>query len=311
MWAQIKSEIFENDQLDIYEKMCLIVLMSLEGDINLSSETLAKYMGCTVVTAKRALESLQKMGYFKSEEEAFQEAKREREYIHINSRESNVISQEAEDGVKEAAKVLQEETDHFREGFFVEAEEANGSQEVAFEESDFKAPESERVLKAQDEEAERRARLKAYLLGEDDQLTTEEVEVEKPFVSIKSSKQNLVDQVIEIIEEKISFKEANIILGFSGNDLDKIKRKYRVAKMSQVSDTIGVLINELQKPDQVPAMDSNVLKADSVMSTPENAGMDGKGMVENQDEDQKHNRQVNKMQILRMQAYQKQKKGPK
>ena len=78
--------------------------------------------------------------------------------------------------------------------------------------------------------------------------------------------ESLTDQVIALIDEKISSKEANIILAFANNDLDKIKRKYLIAKQSQVSDTIGVLINELQKKD------SNVIKTEESM--PENTQVD-------------------------------------
>jgi len=294
MWAQIKTEIFENDQMDIYEKMCLIVLISLGEDVELSSELLARYMGCTVVTAKRAFESLQRKGYLASEGEM--EAQVETPIMRAG-RESNVVS-ERDAHIEDSRQILLEPVDHFREGFFVDGTEAPVDKEVGGE------PEL-------DDEASRRARLKAFLLG-DENLTTEP---EKPFVSVKTAKNKLVDQVIEIIEEKISFKEANIILGFSGNDIEKIKRKYKIAKMSQVSDTIGVLINELQKPE-LDLSASNVIKAEAIReSLPKNEMFDENVEREAKiempaDDSQRDNRQVNKLQILRMQAYQKQKKGP-
>lgn len=56
-----------------------------------------------------------------------------------------------------------------------------------------------------------------------------------------------VNEVFQIIDEKISEKEAKIILNFAGNDLDKIREKYKIAKASQFNDKIEVLIHELQK----------------------------------------------------------------
>ena len=56
-------------------------------------------------------------------------------------------------------------------------------------------------------------------------------------------------EVFEIIEEKINDREAKIILNFAGNDLEKIRSKYKVAKASQFQDKIEVLIHELQKKE--------------------------------------------------------------
>jgi hypothetical protein len=82
--------------------------------------------------------------------------------------------------------------------------------------------------------------------------------------------------LIALIDEKISFKEANIILAFANNDLDKVRRHYLSAKQSQVSDTIGVLISSLQKKE------TQVIKADETVS---------------------ENRQIDTNRILKMQAY--------
>jgi len=56
-------------------------------------------------------------------------------------------------------------------------------------------------------------------------------------------------KIFEIIDEKINEREAKIILSFAGNDLEKIRDKYKVAKASQFQDKIEVLIHELQKKE--------------------------------------------------------------
>lgn len=207
-WQAIESEIFLNDQLDIYEKMCLLVLMSQGEEVHMTSEMLAQYMGCGVNTARRAFESLRIKGFLSKD---FHEAP-------PIKRESNIVRNEE---AIDIAKPLTDESETFMQGFYTDST--------------------------------------------------------KPFVSKKLSNQSLTDQVIELIEEKISSKEANIILAFAGNDIELIKRKYKVAKQSQVSDTIGVLINELQRKE------SNVIKSDEPVS---------------------ENSQIDTNRLLKMQAYQ-------
>lgn len=56
-----------------------------------------------------------------------------------------------------------------------------------------------------------------------------------------------VQQVFEIIDEKINEREAKIILNFAENNVERVKEKYMIAKSSQYQDKIEVLIHELQK----------------------------------------------------------------
>lgn len=221
-WQTIENEIFKNDQLDVYEKMCLLVLMSRdEEEIHLSSEELAQYMGCGTITAKRAFDSLRLKGYFTKD---YQKSP-------PKAREGSILKDEEE--VVEITKVLQETHDGFQEGFFT---------------SNLPNSESEAINKPEDDEDARRRLLAEYLLAPNE-------EAAKTFVSKKESKKDLVDEVIALFDEKISFKEANILLAFANNDLDRIKKQYKIAKQSQVSDTMGVLINALQRKE------SNVIKS--------------------------------------------------
>ncbi len=263
----ILNTVLKEDDLDIYEKMCLLILLNMEDDANLTSEALGNYMGCSTVRAKLAFESLHSKGYLKGESVYY-------EGETIQRRESNVISSDKEVAeVGDIREPLNVETDEFLEGFFKPLQE-----EQPLPQSNESRLETLRNLNRQSEvdpETERRQRLAAYLMGNGEFVDSDA----KPFVSVKETKQSLVDQVIGIIDEKISFKEANIILGFASNDIELIKRKYKIAKMSQMSDTISVLINELQRKE------STVIKADDL-------------------ENEKS--QINTNRILKMQAYKNQ-----
>lgn len=244
----IRSEIFENEQLDVYEKMCLLVLKTEEeisGEIHLSSEELAKFMGCGVATAKRSFDSLRIKGYFAKD------YKKEPPTAH----ESAVIK--FSEDVIEISKVLEEFTEDFKEGLFTGAEPYVEKEQ---EKAPVEAPSKRQ--KSLDPEAERRRLLAEYLLSPEPAKPSADAQL-SAFISQKEKKESLVDEVIDFIEEKISFKEANILLGFAGNDVERIKEEYRKAKASQVSDTMGVLINALQKkPTRV------------VKSEPENTQVD-------------------------------------
>ncbi len=63
------------------------------------------------------------------------------------------------------------------------------------------------------------------------------------------SRENLIDELNDIIEEKITDSEARIILNFANNNIEKIKRCYKIARKMQVSDNIAALIMQLQKKE--------------------------------------------------------------
>jgi len=67
------------------------------------------------------------------------------------------------------------------------------------------------------------------------------------------SREDLMAGVQDIIEETINDSEARIILNFAGDDLEKVKRCYKIAKNMQISDTIEALIIELQRKEKPPA----------------------------------------------------------
>lgn len=65
------------------------------------------------------------------------------------------------------------------------------------------------------------------------------------------SREALVSEVLEHIEEPINDRQARIILGLAAYDMDKVKQCYSIAQRSQLSDKIDVLIHELQKGSAV------------------------------------------------------------
>lgn len=230
-WETIEQEIFKNDRLDIYEKMCLLVLMGQGEEAHLTSVQLANYMGCGLNTAKRAFDSLRIKGFLAKDYEGEK----------IVRRESNVVRDEE---VIEISRTAGEESDDFKAGFYKPAEENidnNKGDEKRL--SNIAGQSGHSVDYSRDDlEIERRRQMAAYLLGGEE-------EPKQTFISKKETNQALIDQVIELVDEKISFKEANIILAFASGDMDKIRKKYKIAKQSQLSDTISVLINELQKKE--------------------------------------------------------------
>ena len=143
-WKVIQSDIFSNDQLDIYEKMCLLVLMSLDEDVNLSSIQLSNYMGCGLNTAKRAFDSLRIKGYLS------------KDYFE-GRRSSNVIRNEE---ALEISKPVQGVSDDFRAGFFMVPEENSPDHESLVDVR--KDHRSDDVL---DQELDRKRQLAAYLLS--------------------------------------------------------------------------------------------------------------------------------------------------
>ncbi len=255
-WEVVETEIFKNESLDIYEKMCLLVLMSQGEEVHLTSVQLANYMGCGLNTAKRAFDSLRIKGYLAKDYHASPAVKRD----------SNVVKNEE---AIEISKPLDEISDDFKAGFFVSKENQEIEKAPQGIEKTNTSPPSE-INYTDSSDAERRRQMAAYLLGD-------ETDSQKAFVSKKVTNQSLVDQVIEMVDERISSKEANIILAFANNDLEKIRKKYKIAKQSQVSDAIGVLINELQKKD------STVIKSEEAP-------------IENS--------QIDTNRLLKMQAYQ-------
>jgi len=60
---------------------------------------------------------------------------------------------------------------------------------------------------------------------------------------------DMIDELYNIIDERISEREAKIILNFANNNLEKIRQKYDILKINNSIDIIDDLIEELQRKD--------------------------------------------------------------
>lgn len=213
------EEILKIESLDIYEKMCIITLETFnEEDFEISSMELSQLMGCSREKASCAFSKLVAKGFIK--------------------RIDKVISSD------EKVKV-----DLFKLNSFEEVED-KASENIKF----FEMMKEEGHKKENQKEEENKGFLNKELLNKDPLIEKEK----KIFVSdkFKKEKSNKLDRVVEIIGENLNHKEANIILSFAGGDLEKIRKAYAIARKSQLNDTVGVLINELQKKDPIVDVDN-------------------------------------------------------
>ena len=145
-WHAIETEIFKNDSLDIYEKMCLLVLMSQGDEVHLTSVQLASYMGCGLNTAKRAFESLRIKGYLAKDYQA----------SPATVRDSNVVKNEEAVGI---SKPLKEESEDFQAGFFTGTIESKSTTQQT-ESFETRLSEKDKDI---DPEISRRRQMAAYL----------------------------------------------------------------------------------------------------------------------------------------------------
>ncbi len=67
-----------------------------------------------------------------------------------------------------------------------------------------------------------------------------------------------IHRICELLDEKISVREAQIILSFANGEIQKVVEKYKIAKASQYKDKVEVLLHELQKKEE---RKSNVIKS--------------------------------------------------
>lgn len=105
--------------------------------------------------------------------------------------------------------------------------------------------------------------IKADKEDEEENKDEEKEIIEESFYEVKPedmflSTEDKILKICEIVDEKISKREAMIILSFSGNDLKRVVEKYKIAKESTYIDKVEVLLNELQKKDEKK---SNVIKS--------------------------------------------------
>lgn len=256
---QVETNLIDRNDLSIYEKMCSVVLARYAGRAEfsnmLSIKVIALRMGCSEELAEKALSSLIDKKLVTLEDPEKIEPELLVEPAKLNSK---VIRSEAVQTSETKASPLThlepfEEEDpkpvkkkratkkasepkSKKEEQASQSIEATNTPELKTEDS---KPAKRRVKEGSDEELEV---LKAV------QNIAKNLRPAVP-KQVREGLQDLIDQVFDIVEENINDREARIILSFAGNDIELIREKYKIAKRSQVSDKIEMLINELQRKD--------------------------------------------------------------
>lgn len=254
---QVETNLIDRNDLNIYEKMCSVVLARYAGRSEfsnmLSLKVIALRMGCSEAQAEKALNSLIEKKLVMLEDSEKIEPELLIEPAKVNSKvirsESVLASEPKESPFKhlesfedDEVKPQKKKRSSAKKPSAVKEEKQTPAPATA-------AHESEKVTKPPKAKAKEKQ-------GSDEELEVLKAvqnlaKTARPVVpkQAREGLQDLIDQVFEIVEENINDREARIILSFAGNDIELIKEKYRIAKRSQVSDKIEMLINELQKKD--------------------------------------------------------------
>lgn len=237
----VENNLIDRNDLNIYEKMCSVVLARYAGRSEfsnmLNTQVIAIRMGCSVKEAEKALSSLiEKKLVTLEDTEHIEPELLTVEAVKVSSR---VIKSE---GASEMARVAENIFEHL---------------EVFEEEPKVEKPKQKRKPKEAVKKVSSEQEAPKSKVEEPKQPVSEETKP-RPLVpkQVREDVQSLIDQIFEVIDENINDREARIILSFANNDIDLVREKYKVAKRSQVSDKIEMLINELQKKEESPKGDS-------------------------------------------------------
>lgn len=233
---EIRSEILENTELDVNEKLCLVALLCSKDVAD--TARLSALMGTTAVTAQMAVRSLRLKGYLKNEKIGSEE-----EEI---SALKKLLEKEAADG---AAK-----SEEQRASRIIKASEASGisaapvpagfgaetaevqstykSRIAALYKKDAKISAASPVVHSK---AQRSAGLGTAVDFErfDEKNANETARFDE-------------DRVMSLIDEAITRSEAAIILGFARGDVEKVEKMYNRVRGTQIKDKIDALVKLLQ-----------------------------------------------------------------
>lgn len=257
----VETNLIDRNDLNIYEKMCSVVLARYAGRAEFSNmlniNVIAIRMGCDVKEAEKALNSLIAKKLVTLEDAGTIEPELLVEPQKVSSR---VIKSEGPYETSQAKAKAVEPLTFESLDVFEEEKEVKGNSKGADKSTKVEALEGAPVAKPK---KTRKAAPKKASTPEAPTPKTitdhEEVVAEKtshrPIVpkQVRADVQDLIDQVFEIIEENINDREARIILSFANNDIEQVREKYKIAKNSQVNDKIEMLINELQKRESPAA----------------------------------------------------------
>ncbi len=268
----VETNLIDRNDLNIYEKMCSVVLARYAGRAEFSNmlniNVIAIRMGCDVANAEKALNSLILKKLVTLEDAGTIEP--ELLVLEPQKVSSRVIKSESRsEASTSSAKGLEPLAFETLESFDEETEtperrekpKGNRSEGDKLENSETDKPKRTRKTAPKKEksvsknsETDEPGRLEEAT----EKITQNTVRnsVQSPVQNnprplvpkqVREGVQDLIDQVFEIIDENINDREARIILSFANNDIEQVREKYKVAKSSQVNDKIEMLINELQK----------------------------------------------------------------
>lgn len=277
----VENNLIDRNDLNIYEKMCSVVLARYAGRSEfsnmLNTQVIAIRMGCTVTEAEKALNSLIEKKLVTLEDAGHIEP--EMLAVEAVKVSSKVIKTE---GLSQMSKVPEKAFDHlenFEEETPAPKAKRGGrrkkTEEITLEPSKASVSKKNKPVENLDAESS-----PAKAKESSDIRSAEVPEVKsRPLVpkQVREDVQSLIDQIFEIVEENINDREARIILSFANNDVELVREKYKVAKRSQVSDKIEMLINELQKKDDPVAGESvqpSVMKAEAAPKILQSAQVD-------------------------------------
>ena len=252
-WFSVENNLIDRSDLSIYEKMCSVVLARYAGRAEFSNmlniQVIAIRMGCSPEDAEKALNSLiaKKLVTLESADSI------EPETLSVETAKGSgrVIKSELVAEPDKAPAKAFESLENF--------DDENQPASKAAEKPMATAKKKSTRKKKTDSDKETPAEPVVETLAE--QAPPKVETGVRPLVpkQVRAGVQELIDEIFTIVDENINDREARIILSFANNDVDLVREKYKIAKRSQVSDKIEMLINELQRKDE-PIMKPNMGK---------------------------------------------------
>lgn len=280
-WFAVENSLVDRNDLSAFEKLCCMVLARYAGrpefDHLLTTDIIAVKMGVDSLTAVSALRGLVEKGLVDvdSASELFVETSAN----HIRDMKTSKDGSQSEtaswdedpleesdgfdnlDRMIQASKgevrqrALEDETlegqmDTVQQGAH-DREKMNGSAGRPVETAEGE-PVEERLesIRLDQNIHEQSESVRAWI--EESESSTRPGTIERQETGIRD-REALVSQVLNLIEEPINDRQARIILGLAGYDMDRVRASYQTARLAQVSDKIDMLIHELQKRDAPPA----------------------------------------------------------
>ncbi len=265
-WFAVDNSLVDRNDLTAYEKLCGMVLARYAGrpefDHLLTTDIIAVKMGVSAELALGALRGLVRKGLIdvESTSELFVEGSTNHiRNIELSELEDKHVIKRTQ--ISEEPEPVRFESLDFETGADSELvstpEPDQEPLRLEKEAEDAVADSAEDNVVAESDEA-RKAILNRSIHEQSESVRAwiEQSEEIAPKIAPKTPELNreaLVSEVLEFVEEPINDRQARIILGLAQYDMNKVKRCYAIAKGSQLSDKIDVLIHELQKEESVQA----------------------------------------------------------